>query len=228
MHEASKDRSESPGCSSPTAGDICPPTEPLGSTAEYSEMQALAFRTLLQTGAPVTIADLADRSGGDLSEAEELVADLDRQGLIRRDDDGSVIGSVGLSVVPSHNEIHVGGRRFWTWCAKTSLGILGGAAAGGWVEAQCPASGRELRLDFDGASPQPDTGLAVFWPSEDLMTSCGSVVDNFCVNINFFETASAAETWQTTHQVPGEVLSVEDATARSAAKWRPLVAGLCP
>jgi alkylmercury lyase len=189
-----------------------------------SRVRATAFRMLLETGVPVTRAGLVADLGLDAAEVDTAVADLECRGLIRRDEgSGDVVGSLGLSAVPSRDEILVDGRRLWTWCAKTSLGVLGALGRGGLIVSRSPVSGRELRQAFDGAQPQA-TGFVVYWPDLEFSDSCSSAVDDLCPNINLFEDAEAADRWARESGVPGEVLSVEDATVRAVEKWGPLVA----
>lgn len=181
-----------------------------------------AFRALLDTRAPVAVDALARALECDAARARAAVAELERRGLARTDGSGDVVGAYGLSVVPSRDEIEVEGRRYWTWCAKTSLGILGAIGRGGEIASTDPASGRGLRLSFEGSRPA-SSNLAVFWPSEEMRSSCSSIVDDFCPNISFFEDAAAAKRWAAANDVPGEVLSVEEATERAAGQWRPLM-----
>jgi alkylmercury lyase len=192
-----------------------------------SEVRAAAFHLLLETGEPVRAIALTDELGCTTSEVAQAIEQLDSQGLIRRDEAGSVVGSYGLSVVPSQDQIRVQGRQFWTWCAKTSLGVVG-ALGGGTVESRCPVSGRQLLLTFDGSTPPKDTGLAVFWPSTEFISCCKSIVEEVCSNINFFESAAAAQSWAASSGVTGEVLSVEEATDRSMGKWAELLAARKP
>jgi alkylmercury lyase len=188
-----------------------------------SEVRAAAFHLLLETGEPVRAAALAEDLGCNASEVAPAIEQLDKQGLIRRDETGAVVGSYGLSVVPGQDQIRVQGRQFWTWCAKTSLGVVS-ALGGGSVVSRCPVSGRQLLLTFDGSEPPKGTELAVFWPGTEFTSCCKSTVEELCPNINFFENAAAAQSWAASSKVPGEVLSVEEATARSVGKWAELLA----
>lgn len=184
--------------------------------------RACAFEALFQTGGPVPIEDLAARMCQKTANVRGAILRLEKQGLIRRNDSGDVVASYGLSVVPSRDEIHVDGRRFWSWCAKTSLGVLGALAKGGEVLSRSPASGEVLRVVFTGSRPSP-SALAVFWPAPDYSERCTSVVDEVCVNINFFEHAAGAVAWAADQNIRGEVLSLEEATDRAAEHWAPLL-----
>jgi Alkylmercury lyase len=187
-----------------------------------SEVRAAAFHLLLETGEPVRAAALADELACSPGEIAPAIEQLVSQGLIRQDEAGSIVGSYGLSVVPSQDRIWVRERQFWTWCAKTSLGVVG-ALGGGSVASRCPVTGRELRLTFNGPEPPAGTGLAVFWPGTEFTSCCKSTVEDVCPNINFFESAATAQAWAASSGVPGEVLSVEEATRRSVGRWAELL-----
>ena len=190
------------------------------------DVRTTAFRVLLDTGEPVDTAVIAESMRADLAAVRATVEQLDGRGLVRRDDHGGVVGSFGLSVVPARDVIRVAGRRYWTWCAKTSLGVLGAIGRGGSVVSESPLSGKELRLAFDGARPTGGDGVAVFWPDAELRSSCSSVVDEFCSSISFFESAEAAREWARANQVGGEVLTLDEAADRAVGQWVPLVAGI--
>jgi len=181
---------------------------------------------MLFDGQPVGLEALAARLGVDTASVGAAVAQLECDGLVRRDEDGRLIGSYGLSVVPSKDVLHLPDRQLWTWCIKTALGILAGVGRGGFVASHCPASGAELTVRFDGDQPVGAEGLAVFWPSDEFSGSCSSAVDELCPNLSLFESRATAEEWALSSGVPGEVLSVREATDRAAAKWSPLVANV--
>ncbi len=186
------------------------------------EVRAAAFHLLLETGKPVGADALSAELGSPAAEVAAAIEQLESQGVIRRDLRGAIVGSYGLSVVPSQDEIQVEGRQFWTWCAKTSLGVLGAIGAGGTVVAHCPVSGRQIVLNFRGAEPPAGTDFAVFWPSTEFTSCCKKTVDEVCPNINFFENQATAEAWAAKSGVPGEILSVEEATRRSVGRWADL------
>lgn len=192
-------------------------------TAEEHPLRAAAFRILFESGKPVPAGVLAAELGWEVGEVEAEAAGLEGEGLIRRDAGGGIVGAVGLSVVASSSEVQVAGRTFWCWCAKTALGVLAALGRGGRIVAHSPSSGRELHLAFEGSRPV-STELVVFWPGSEFAAGCGSVVDELCPNINFFEGREAAESWARTNGVSGEVISIDEATTRSVGKWAPLLA----
>jgi len=178
------------------------------------DAMAVAFRSLLADGEPVSPDSLAAELGASREEVDEAIDVLDGRGEIRRDEEGRLVAVLGLSVVPTEHVVSLGDRTVWTWCAKVALGVLGTAEADGRVQSRCAESGRPVTLEFEGHRPRP-SDVAVFWPSSEYASSCSSAREQLCTNINFFESESAAEAWTAKKDVPGEVLPVAEATTRS-------------
>jgi biotin operon repressor len=185
------------------------------------DAMAVAFRSLLADGEPVSADSLAAELGASREEVDEAIDVLDRKGEIRRDEEGRLVAVLGLSVVPTEHVVSLGDRTVWTWCAKVALGVLGTAEADGRVESRCAETGRPVTLEFEGHRPRP-SDVAVFWPSSEYASSCTSAREQLCTNINFFETEGAAEAWTARKDVPGEVLPVAEATTRSIVWAREL------
>jgi hypothetical protein len=101
-------------------------------------IRKFAFQRLLETHRAVPIASLADELGEPVEEIDSDISGLDRKGLIRRNQHGDIIGSVGLNVEPSRHELFIEDRQFWTWCAYDALGILAALGANGRVLSKNP------------------------------------------------------------------------------------------
>src|SRR3989442_3811000 len=96
----------------------------MGEMTMNERVRAVAFQLLLKTRGPVSIATLANELGPARNQVEAEVAQLDRQGLIRLIPGGDVVGSLGLSVVPSRHELHIVDQHYWTLCAYDADGII--------------------------------------------------------------------------------------------------------
>src|SRR5712691_6920356 len=178
-----------------------------------SDSQALvrtvAFRLPLPSSVPISVAELAARSGIRLERLSELLDELDGAGRIRRNPAGEVVGSAGLSVVPDRHEIELNGRRFWTWCAYDILGIFGVSGATGQAVSPSPPDARPIVLHFTRG--RPDKHCAVlFRPDENLMTSCENVYEQWCPNSNLFASRELAEQWADQQSLPGRVLDLDE------------------
>jgi hypothetical protein len=203
---------------------------------------ARAFRLLLDDHRPVSVARLAQALAFDPGRVAQTLEALDRQGRIRRDQAGAVTGSHGLSLTPTPHELlleHPGGRaqRYWTWCAWDAVGILAALDASGRIRSTSPSSGATIELDFDHGQPRdPDRELVVFFADVDCCTPAtgadedadgcgsGSVVDEWCPLVNFFEHADAAQAWAAEHRVRGTAVPLAQATDQGKAAWRRWIA----
>lgn len=195
----------------------------LGSGRAFEHaLLARAFHLLLEDGQPVSGARLAQALACDADWVEQGLVRLDREGRIRRDRTGAVTGSHGLSVTPTPHELILDRRsgqerRFWTWCAWDAVGILAALGASGRIRSSSPGSGVRIRLDFDHGQPRnPEPGLVVFIADTD----CGSVVDDWCPMVNFFEHAEAAQAWADEHRVRGTAAPLAQATDQGKVAWR--------
>jgi len=187
-----------------------------------ARLRDAAFARLLRTGAPASAGELATDLAVPVEEVESAIAALHGAGRIRLDARGHVAGSAGLSVTPDRHEIEIDGRRFWTWCAYDVLGIFGALGANGTARSSSAQGGKPLVVRFRDGRPEPSP-LVMFMPDA---FGCANVYEEWCPNSNFFEDAAAAETWSTTHQLPGRMLPLAEAGVLAAREWRPLVAGL--
>src|SRR5579884_2709478 len=179
-----------------------------------------ACRLLLARNAPVSLDELAAALGADLAPVAAAIDAHERRGRIGRDADGMVVASAGVSVVPSGYELHIAARVMWAWCANTALGVTSALGLGGVILSRSPYSGADLRTRFSGSRPAPGTTGAVLWPSAAFRDSCQSAASAYCPALGLFEDAAAARAWAAANKVPGEVLTVEEATGRAARRWR--------
>lgn len=178
------------------------------------------FQQLYALGQPVSVATIAATVGRDEHAVLALVELLETQGRLRRGSDGRVVGSGGLSLLPTRHEIRVGGRRFWTWCAYDAFGILGALGRGGTVVSTSPMTGNVLEVHFEGAVPVEPT-MAVFIAST---SGCRSVVDDWCPLNNLFEDIDSARRWGIEQGVAGTALGVVETAEVGGKRWRDLFA----
>jgi alkylmercury lyase len=164
---------------------------------------------------------LALETGIGLVRLGELLAELDRAGRIRRDGQGNLIGSAGLSVIRDRHEVEIDGRRFWTWCAYDIFGIFGALAASGRALSPSPG-GPAIEVRFVRGRVEPNDAI-LFRPDADLGSSCRNIYEEWCPNSNLFPNARLAESWANKRGLRGRILDLDDATDQAAQEWRPLL-----
>jgi alkylmercury lyase len=214
----------------------------LGGSGFEHALLGRAFQLLLADGRAVSPTRLAEALAAAPGRVDHALALLDRQGRIRRDPTGAVAGSHGLSVTPTQHELLLEResgqeRRYWTWCAWDAVGILAALDASGQVRSTSPASGAPVLVDFDHGHPRNgEPKLVVFFAATDCCTPAtgsgegsdcrapGSVIDDWCPLVNFFEDAEAALAWAADHGVRGSAVPLAEATERGRAAWRRWIA----
>ncbi|WP_435057746.1 organomercurial lyase MerB [Streptomyces sp. bgisy060] len=161
--------------------------------------------TLLATGEPVTVDQLATQAGRTVGEIHQALADMPDT---EYDTAGRIIGS-GLTLNPTPHRYETNGRTLYTWCALDTLvfpAIIGHTAQ---VTSPCRATGEPIRLTVTPEGPthvQPETAV-VSLVTPDAPTSVRAA---FCNKVHFFARADAAKDWLTEHP-DARVLPVADA-----------------
>lgn len=182
-------------------------------------VRAAAFRALLTAGRPISAADLAEWLRISDAEVQAALEQLDRHGKVRRDDEGQLVGSCGLSVVPSRHELQTGGQRFWTWCAYDAVGILGALRADGTVRSISAATGRPPEVTFRQGWPETDT-IVIVMPDA---SGCDNLVEEWCPQVNFVEDEQTARSWLRSNAQVAEVVPITEASRRGASAWATVI-----
>jgi Alkylmercury lyase len=183
-----------------------------------------AFRQLLSSGSPVSLDRLASSIVCPTDNLTTALDELDRTGRIRRDENGRVVGSAGLSVIPDRHRIELDGRTFWTWCAYDILGIFGAHRASGSAFSRSPATGATLQLRFHDGRPNAE-GVVLFRPLDSYAACCTNLYEEWCPNSNLFEDQTSAESWSTSRGLEGRIMGLEEASVRATSEWVPLRMG---
>jgi hypothetical protein len=191
--------------------------------AVADQVRRAAFRGLLVRGEPIAPSELGLE--GDLSHdaVSTAVAQLAAAGRIEVAGSGTIVGSAGLSVVPSRHQLRILDRWFWTWCAWDAVGILGALRASGAIRSPDPLSAAVIELTFARGEPEPSPAVVFRARDEGLYSS---IRDEYCPLTNLFADEAGAKAWSRTNMVPGDALAVAPATAEAAMEWNPLVAGV--
>lgn len=191
------------------------PTDPLTVAVDGA-----AFRRLLRTAQRATAAQLADDLHKPQTAVLHAIDDLHRQGQMRLDTHGRIVGSAGLSIRPDRHEINLDGRQFWTWCAYDFFGIFAALAANGHAKSVTPDTGQYVQIDFRDGRPQP-APLVLFLPADDP-TCSANAYDQWCPHSNLFHSSEAAAKWAADRGLTGQVLALREAAERGRRAWRAL------
>lgn len=194
-------------------------------SGELSERQntllAAAFHRLLKDAKPVSAPVLAADMAVDVLDVENDLAYLARIGRTKRDDEGALLGSLGLTLVETPHTVCVDGAVRHTWCALDAVGILGALKASGWVESVNPQTGRIHRIDYTDGRPGKPQPPCILFVAEG--TPVGSVIDEWCPLVNFLDDEAAAAIWAEEQGVIGRSYNVSEGTMHGATIWRQFI-----
>lgn len=182
---------------------------------DTARVRATGFRLLLDRGAPVEPADVADAAGLDFAAVQQVIAEA--AGRVEIDDEGRLLGIAGLTVSETQHEIMIGDQKRWTWCALDAVGILGALGATGTIRSTDPRTGAEIRIGFVDGRPDGDATLFILGEYGG-----GNMREDWCPMVNFFNSQSDAEEWVADHDVTGDIVSVRQVANSAAAMWQPV------
>lgn len=176
---------------------------------------------LLAQGGPVSPEALAGASGLPLATVHRHLAAW--WGL-RYDGDGNIIGFWGLDLFPTRQQLRVGQRDLFAWCAWDTLFLPGLIGEEAEVTSLCPESGDDIRLRVapEGvldAEPD-DVRLALTVPDPEAARA--DVRHAFCCDVRFLVDTQAGERWQ--RERPGvRLVSLEEGHRLGRSVWAVLL-----
>ncbi len=107
--------------------------------------------------------------------AEERVQSL-LDGLIERGlvvvepASGRVVGSWGLSLLPTEHRLHIRGRQLYTWCALDAVGIPAALGEDANITSQCHHCGVPVNIEMalGRASHVEPSDVHIWWAAEQV------------------------------------------------------------
>jgi len=185
----------------------------------HREIQAAAFALLFEHDRAATVESIATRAGRSHDETSTALAEIEARGMLRRDDQGDIVGIGGLTIVPTQHKITIGATTRWTWCALDAVGIIGALGHSGRFTTTVPDSDQPVTIEFN-ADTTPDTSAVVFI-AEGFAD--GPVADNWCPTVNLFPSAAAANAWAAESGLAGNPISITELIPDATEMWLPLV-----
>jgi alkylmercury lyase len=175
----------------------------------------------LAAGAPLTAADVEGFASA--ARVPDSHAEAFLRTITERDDDGNIVGVLGLSLKNHPHTFSVGGVDMTTWCALDTLFLPRILRAPARVTSKSPASGTPVSLTVtpDGirdADPQTVVTLVAVDAMDGETRTTEAIMMAFCRNIHFFPDAAEAEAWAATR--PGiTVATLDEAFEHGATLW---------
>jgi len=91
-------------------------------TPEEKSIRLAAFYRILD-GKQSSIDELALETGITANRVQQCIWDMADHGILVLDEQGAVVGSHGLSIIPTEHRLSIRGQTLFTWCAADAVGI---------------------------------------------------------------------------------------------------------
>jgi len=191
--------------------------------ADVAAIRAAGFMLLLETGQPVTVADLVAVTDIPADRVAEIFEAVRARGRIELDGEDRLIGLAGLTLTPGRHELIIDGTKHWTWCALDAVGIFGALEATGTVRSADAQTGVAIEITFVDGRPETDAHLFILGGYAEA-----SVRQGWCPQVNFFASRHAADRWVAEKGLRGDVVAVAAVADEAATIWQPVVDGDAP
>lgn len=117
-------------------------------SADEQALRKAAFHAIL-TGEATDRAGLVVITGFASEEVGTLLDRLTARGLVVVEpDSGPVVGSWGLSSVPTDHRLRIRGRELYTWCAEDAVGIPAGLGEDASIVSHCRLCGVPVSIEM--------------------------------------------------------------------------------
>ena len=117
-------------------------------TADERLIRRAALHAILG-GDAIDQGGLVSATGFPLDKVGVLLENLSKRGLIViAHVSGRVVGSWGLSLVPTDHRLRIRGRNLYTWCAIDAVGIPAGLGEDGSIISRCHQCGVPLKVEM--------------------------------------------------------------------------------
>ncbi len=124
--------------------------EPIHSdmSADEQALRKAAFHAIL-AGEAIDRDGLVMATGFALEKVGTLLDGLTERGLVVVEpDSGRVVGSWGLSAVPTDHRLRIRGRELYTWCALDAVGIPAGLGEDASIGSHCHLCGVPVSIEM--------------------------------------------------------------------------------
>ncbi|MGH9186009.1 MAG: organomercurial lyase [Acidimicrobiales bacterium] len=171
---------------------------------------------ILRRGQPATAEQLTRSTGLDPARVRDALAAMVSAGAAELDDDGRVVATGGLSLVPTRHELVLDGVALHTWCAYDALGIPVAAGVDARARSRCAHCGKLIEIGFQTGQAQGGRDVITWFPD----CTVTNARRDFCDNANLFCDHEHFDAWYDSAGRPhGEALTITEVAHRARINW---------
>lgn len=116
---------------------------------EQKTLRLAAFYSILK-GKAASANDLALQCDLALNIVQQCIKEMADQGILVINEQRAVVGSHGLSLIPSDHRLSINGQNLFTWCAVDAVGIPAALETDAAVRSKCFQCSQPIEITMSG------------------------------------------------------------------------------
>lgn len=120
---------------------------------EKRTIRLMAFFSILD-GKAASANDLALQCNLPLRHVQQYIEDMAGEGILVINEQGTVVGSHGLSNIPTEHSLSIGGHNLFTWCAADAIGIPAALGVDARIISKCFQCDELIEITISGGVVQ--------------------------------------------------------------------------
>lgn len=186
-------------------------------TPAEKSLRLASFYHILD-GKKSSVNELALQAGIPEQQAQQYIEAMAKDGRLVIDEQGDVVGSHGLSLLPTKHCLRIGGHDLFTWCAADAVGIPAALGVDATIHSNCFQCNEPIEITMSGGevrfSSHADARIWVV--VADL--NC-SIVGCTCPQINFFCSVEHFNQWSNGQTIKGRLLTLAEGVRLGNCWW---------
>ena len=185
-------------------------------TPEEKAIRFAAFYSILD-GKPANIRALALQSGIAADQTQPFIRGMADRGILVLDEDETVVGCHGLSIISTKHHLSINDQNLFTWCAADAVGIAAALEIEAKIVSKCFQCNESIEIDMaNGQIINSNQNDARIWVVDADLNR--SIVECTCPQINFFCSEEHFNKWYQ-NQNKGKLLTLDEAVELGKCWW---------
>lgn len=186
-------------------------------TPEEKAIRLASFFYILE-GKKAIVNELALQVGITEQQAQQYIENMARDGRLVIDEQGTVVGSHGLSLIPTKHSLNINGQNLFTWCAADAIGIPAALGIDAKIISNCFQCNEPIEIIMSNGDVQSSNHAnARMWVIEADLDR--PVVSCTCPQINFFCSTEHFNKWNKVPNIKGRLLTLAEGVKLGNCWW---------
>lgn len=122
-------------------------------TPEEKSIRLAAFYRILD-GKQSNTDELALQTGITAKRVQQCISDMAKQGILVVKEQGAIVGSHGLSLIPTEHRLNINDQKLFTWCAADAVGIPAALGVDATINSTCFQCNKPIEITMTNGEVQ--------------------------------------------------------------------------